>query len=105
MNSDDHRDDRPGSGDPDPVPETGPLDLVAVRSLYDEATAEVLRIILEDEGIRCHVENSYQAGLAGVLPVRLLVPASDAEKAKRVLERVSHGGEFPDGDDDSISSS
>ncbi len=99
MNSaDDSLRKNPGLGKRE-LPQTGPLDLVSIQSLYEEGTAEVYRLILEDAGIPCHIENSHQGGLTGVLPVKLLVKQADAERAKRVLQSVKDANGFPDGDE------
>lgn len=62
-----------------------PLKLTNVMSIRDPGLAEVLRIKLESEGIQCAIEGEHQAGLSGVLPMRLLVRASDVERAKKLI--------------------
>lgn len=62
-----------------------PLKLTKVISVRDTSLAEVLRIKLEGEGIQCMIEGEHQAGLAGVLPMRLLVRETDAERARALI--------------------
>ena len=59
---------------------------VPVYTVTDPGTAEVLRAMLETEGIRCMIEGAHQAGLSGILDMRLLVSAVDAERARELLE-------------------
>ena len=66
-----------------------PAEPTVVCSLNDPVKAGLLRAELQAEGIPCEIEGERQAGLTGVLPIRLLVPASQAEQAKEFLE--SHG--------------
>lgn len=65
---------------------TSPLDLKTLIKVRGSGLAEVLRIRLEDEGIQCAIEGANQAGLSGVLPIRLLVRSSDLERAKELIE-------------------
>jgi hypothetical protein len=59
---------------------------VPVLSLTDPVQAELLRSVLEQHGISCEIEGGRQAGFAGVLEIRLFVPADDAERAREILE-------------------
>lgn len=65
------------------------LNLKSVIKVRDSGLAEVLRIRLEEEGIGCVIEGGHQAGLSGVLPMRLLVKSSDFERAKKLIERCT----------------
>jgi hypothetical protein len=64
-----------------------PLDLKTLIKVRGSGLAEVLRIRLEDEGIQCIIEGGNQAGLSGVLPIRLLVRSSDLDRAKELIEQ------------------
>ena len=59
---------------------------VPIYTVNDPATAEILRVMLEQEGIRCEIEGAHQGGLAGVLSIRLLVPATEAQRAREFLD-------------------
>ena len=61
------------------------LDLVQVYSLTDPTRAEVIRIALEQEGIPCEIANEHQAGLTGILTIRLFVRARDEDLAKKLI--------------------
>lgn len=76
--------------------DTSPLDLKTLIKVRGSGLAEVLRIRLEDEGIQCAIEGGNQAGLSGVLPVRILVRSSDLERAKKLIE---HHESRPEGED------
>lgn len=61
--------------------------MVQIGTLDNPAIAELVRIELEEAGIRCHLEGMHQAGLAGVLPIRLFVPASSEKQAREIVAR------------------
>lgn len=63
---------------------------VPILSLTDASAAEIVRIALENEGIACELENEHQAGLTGVLPVRILVRAADEKRARDVIAQHPH---------------
>lgn len=65
-------------------------DLVPVYTCTNETEAEILRNALHAEGIACEIEGEHQAGLAGILAIRLLVRALDADRARRYLEQHEH---------------
>jgi nucleotide-binding universal stress UspA family protein len=60
--------------------------LVVLSTLTDPSLAEIMRIALENEGISCEIDGSFQAGLAGVLAIRLLVPAKQVHRARAILD-------------------
>lgn len=66
------------------------LNLKTVIKVRDSGLAEVLKLRLEDEGIRCVIEGGNQAGLAGVLQMRLLVKSTDLERAKTLIEQYTN---------------
>ena len=63
-----------------------PNEPVAVYETTDPGEAEALRLALDAEGIDCQIEGGHQAGLTGILRVRLLVPSKDAARAREVLK-------------------
>ncbi|MCO6457101.1 MAG: lipid kinase YegS [Pirellulaceae bacterium] len=69
------------------APTAADLRLVPLETLENPALAELLRIELDQAGIRCQLEGLHQAGLAGVLPIRLFVPQAQLEDARRILAR------------------
>jgi len=68
---------------------TSPDDLLEVYSTSDANEAEVLRIALEDEGVECEIDGRSQGGFAGigVMEVKLLVRASEFDRARAYLEK------------------
>jgi nucleotide-binding universal stress UspA family protein len=61
-------------------------ELVVLTSVTDPNLAQVMRLALEAEGITCRIEGGGQAGLSGVLPLRIFVPAEDLSRAREVLD-------------------
>ena len=73
----------------------GDDELEAIYTLYDPSHAEIVRLALEGEGIRCALENEGQAAMTGVFPIRVLVRRGDAERALEVI-RSHEPEESPD---------
>lgn len=65
------------------------LDLVEVYSLKNPAIAEIIKNALEAEGIRCELGNETQAGMTGILDIRVFVRAVDAQRARDLIESHS----------------
>jgi len=61
-------------------------ELVPVYVTNDPTLASILVGALKDEGIPATVEGANQAGFAGVLDVRILVKAEDADRAEHVIK-------------------
>ena len=61
-------------------------ELVVLTSVTDPNLAEVMRVALEGEGIACEIEGGGQAGLSGVLPLRIFVPGDDLPRAREILD-------------------
>jgi len=61
-------------------------DLVRVYAARNEFQAEIIRNGLEAEGIPCQLENPYQGGMSVVIEVSLWVHASDAQRARAIIE-------------------
>jgi hypothetical protein len=68
-------------------------DLVAVYTVANPVQAEIIKNALAEEGIRCFIEDENQAGAVGLIgiQIRLFVPARDAERAARFIERHERG--------------
>jgi len=65
-----------------------PDEPVEVYSTLDASEAEILRIALHDEGIKCEIVGGFQGGFAGLgmPPVKLFVRAADHDRARSYLE-------------------
>ena len=63
-----------------------PQDLVTIYRTTDPGEAEVIRVALEEDGIRCEVDGSHQGGFTGTLEMGLLVRAIDADRARKIIE-------------------
>src|SRR5207253_3191118 len=65
-----------------------PLDLVPVYSAADPVKAHVIKNMLEEEGLRAFIEDENQAAITGLmtLEVKVLVEASRADEARRLIE-------------------
>jgi Putative prokaryotic signal transducing protein len=65
--------------------------LVVLCTTNNPAEAELIKSLLETEGIRCELEGENQAALTGILAIKVWVRAWDEDKARRVLkERSQH---------------
>jgi hypothetical protein len=64
--------------------------LATVFTTNQAAEAEILKSMLETEGIRCQLDGAHQAGFTGVLDIRGLVPAEDEARARELLGPHSH---------------
>ncbi|RMG40569.1 MAG: hypothetical protein D6725_03160 [Planctomycetota bacterium] len=71
------------AGDSEPV--LDPDELVEVYSDTNVGDAELIRAVLESNGIRAIVEGDVQ-GFVGAVPVRVLVRVRDADHARRIIE-------------------
>jgi hypothetical protein len=73
-------------------------EMETVYTLNNPGVAEIIKNALENEGIACAIENEHQAGLTGVFEIRLLTRASDAERARQIIE--AHQQSIDDESDD-----
>ena len=71
-------------------------DLVTVYSAMDEPDAEVIKVVLEAEGIDCIIANAGQGGLSGVIPAHVQVRSEDAERAKAFIAEHENRGDSTD---------
>jgi hypothetical protein len=59
---------------------------VEVYSTFNSAEAEIIRAMLEAEGIDADVAGEMQGGFPGALPeVTILVHADDADEARKLI--------------------
>ena len=63
-----------------------PDEMVSVYSLKSPTEAEVIRVALESQGIRCHLSGEGQAGLTGIIDIEVMVRAADEDQARAILE-------------------
>jgi hypothetical protein len=63
---------------------------VVVYTTNNLAEAEILKNVLEDEGIKCELDGENQGSFAGVIGVRILVRAWDEERARQALASHAH---------------
>ena len=63
---------------------------VVVYTTNNLAEAEILKNVLEAEGINCDLDGENQGGFAGVIGVRILVRAWDVERARQALASHPH---------------
>lgn len=60
---------------------------IVVYATTDVAQAEIVKTSLQAENIRAMVTGETQGGFSGVIPeVTVVVPASDVEKAREIIE-------------------
>lgn len=64
-------------------------ELVTVYTLSDPIKAEIIKNALHGEGIRCFLEGIDQAAASGLMafPIRVQVPAHDADRAAKFIKR------------------
>src|ERR1700752_612446 len=71
-------------------------DPVPIYTVKSANQAEIIKNFLESEGIPCSIEGEGQVGLAGILDIKLLVRAADADRARKLIlqhEDASEGDE------------
>ncbi len=61
-------------------------ELVEVYTLKNPSLAEIIKGMLQSEGIPCFIDNNTQAGLTGILDATIMVRAADADRAKKLIE-------------------
>ncbi len=79
------------------------MELVKVYSAANELDAEMLKSILEDEGIACMISAETYGRLLGgtfgasvIGEVRVLVRPEEAERAAKIISEVRFDGDGPD---------
>ena len=68
-------------------------ELVHLTTVRTSGEAEVARLALEAEGIDCQIVGESQAGLAGVLPIKIYVRCVDLQRAKAIAEQTPNDNE------------
>jgi len=63
---------------------------VVIHTTNNLGEAEILKGVLEGEGIKCELEGENQGSFAGILAVKILVRAWDEELARQVLALHMH---------------
>jgi hypothetical protein len=66
-------------------------DLVVVYTANHPAEAQLVRNILEDEGIASQSQGEHQGALPGVFNVDVVVRANDADLARSIIDRHQAG--------------
>lgn len=61
-------------------------ELVCVYTVGDPNLAEIIKNALQSEGIKASIENEGQAGLSGVLDIKICVRAIDADRATKFIK-------------------
>ncbi len=56
-----------------------------LTTVNNPSLAEIIRGALATEGIGCRLEGEGQAGLTGVLPIRLWVATADLDRAREII--------------------
>lgn len=62
---------------------------VTVYTVSNAVEAELIRSLLRNEGIRCMLGglNTGELALPGASTIDVMVPADDADRARKILER------------------
>ncbi len=78
-----------------------PVEFVVIDTFIHSMEAETARAVLEMEGIKAFLEDGGVEGILGFSPggVQLAVPATDAEKARAILDRGPLGPDVDASDD------
>jgi Putative prokaryotic signal transducing protein len=68
-------------------------DLVPVYSAADPITAEIIKNMLDAEGIRCFIDGENQAQLTGLttMEIKILVEPERADEARKLIEEHEAG--------------
>lgn len=61
--------------------------LVTIYTVTDANKAELIKAELQNEGVTCRLDGQNQAGLANILEIRIMVPAKDADRARKFILR------------------
>ena len=66
------------------------MKLMEVYSVTDPNLAEIIKATLQRDGISCWIDGENQAGLSGVLNIKLLTRAKDVDSALRIIRSFDH---------------
>ena len=61
---------------------------VTVYTVNNPYQAEIVKMALLGQGISCQLDGEGQAGLSDILEIGILVPATDADRARRLSSRM-----------------
>ena len=61
-----------------------PVTVYTVNNPYE---AEVVKAVLQGEGISCQLDGEGQAGLSDILGIGILVRARDADLARKIIRQ------------------
>lgn len=61
-------------------------DLVTIYTMTDSNKAEIVKVALEGEGVRCELGGDGQAGFTGLWEIDVMVRAEDADRARKIVE-------------------
>jgi len=65
---------------------------VTVYSVTDVNKAELIRVELQSLGVSCRLDGHNQAGLCNILEIGIMVPAKDADRARKfILQHEERG--------------
>jgi hypothetical protein len=71
-------------------------DPVPIYTVKHASQAEIIKNFLESEGIPCSIDGEGQVGLAGILDIKLLVRAVDADRARQLVLQQEQAGQEAD---------
>jgi hypothetical protein len=74
--------------------------LVTIKKLKDPVKAEMVKGALEEQGVQCLLDGAGQAGLSGLLNIRIQVLESDRERAEALLAEFTDLSDNADPSDD-----
>jgi hypothetical protein len=60
---------------------------VTVYTVNNPNEAEVIKTVLQGQGIACELDGEGQAGLSDILEIGLLVRARDADMARKIIRQ------------------
>ncbi|MCH2181705.1 MAG: DUF2007 domain-containing protein [Mariniblastus sp.] len=61
--------------------------IVSVYTISDPYEAELIKNMLEENGIRCSLDGETQGGFVGVVNIGILVAEPDAERAVELIRQ------------------
>ena len=73
-----------------PLEVASDMKLTEVYSVTDPNLAEIIKAALQRDGISCWIDGENQAGLSGVLNIKLLTRAKDVDCALRIIKSFDH---------------
>lgn len=63
-----------------------PDELVKIYTVTDPNQAEIIKVALESEGIRCELGGTAQGGFTGIWDIDITVRAQDADRALKIIQ-------------------